>query len=58
MKFYDRIKIIFKKLQSTAVETIVIQEKQCPHCVNRGMFIFDSTHKSKKEKSVTNEFHK
>jgi hypothetical protein len=54
MKFYDRIKIFFKKHQNSEVETVIITEKQCPHCASRGMLIFKSDFETQKKDLKTN----
>ena len=43
MKISDRIRYIFNRSKSHPVETIIISEKQCPHCASRGMFVFNNT---------------
>jgi len=43
MKIADRIRSIFSRSKSQKVETIIISEKQCPHCASRGMFVFNDT---------------
>ena len=43
MKISDRIRYIFNRSKSHLVETIIISEKQCPHCASRGMFVFNNT---------------
>jgi len=58
MKIADRIRSIFSRSKSQKVETIIISEKQCPHCVSRGMFVFKSTYKSKSNNGELNEEHK
>lgn len=55
MKFIKSIKSIFKKFKSRQVETIIITEKQCPHCTSRGMFIFNSYTEIKTKPDKINE---
>jgi hypothetical protein len=43
MRIADKIRKIFKRSKSHQVETIIISEKQCPHCASRGMFVFNDT---------------
>jgi hypothetical protein len=42
MKIADRIRSIFNSRKSQKIETIIISEKQCPHCASRGMFVFNN----------------
>ena len=58
MKISDRIRYIFNRSKSHHVETIIISEKQCPHCASRGMFVFKSPYKSKSNNGELNEEHK
>jgi hypothetical protein len=51
MKFIERILTLINKSKSQQVETIIISEKQCPHCAARGMFVFESSNKLKKSKT-------
>ena len=43
MKFTDWIRALLNRSKSNQVETIIISEKQCPHCTSRGMFVFNDT---------------
>jgi hypothetical protein len=43
MNLFKKIKTLVKENKSKQVETIIISQKQCPHCVTRGMFIFKDT---------------
>lgn len=43
MKITDWIRALFNRSKSNQVETIIISEKQCPHCTSRGMFVFNDT---------------
>ncbi len=43
MKIADIIRTIFNRSKTQKVETIIISEKQCPHCASRGMFVFNDT---------------
>ena len=58
MKIADRIRSIFSRSKSKKVETIIISEKQCPHCASRGMFVFNDTSKIKSKIGESNEKHK
>jgi protein-disulfide isomerase len=58
MKIKDRIRSLFNRSKSQKVETIIISEKQCPHCANRGMFVFNDTPKIKSKIGESNEKHK
>jgi|GEM_PF-2958784 len=40
MKLFERIKSLVQESKSKQVETIIISEKQCPHCASRGLFVF------------------
>ena len=55
MKFMERIKSLIKKSKSQQVDTTIIFEKQCPHCANRGMFVFNDTSKIKTKIGESNE---
>jgi hypothetical protein len=55
MKILERIKTLFNKSRSNQVETIIISEKQCPHCVSRGMFVFNSPSDKKTKHGHPNE---
>ena len=56
MKIFSKILTLVKEKKSKQVETILITEKQCPHCTSRGMFVFKdssiqkSSHGDKNEK--------
>jgi len=41
MKILDKIKSIFKNDNKVETEKIIITQKTCPHCVSRGMFVFN-----------------
>lgn len=56
MNLFDRIKTLVKENKSKQVETIIISKKQCPHCTNRGMFVFRDNLNIKIGES--NEIHK
>jgi len=43
MKLFERLKSLVQESKSKQVETIVISKKQCPHCVSRGLFIFNNS---------------
>ena len=43
MRIADKIRSILNRSKSHQVETIIISEKQCPHCTSRGMFVFSDT---------------
>ena len=43
MRIAEKIRSLFNRSKSHQVETIIISEKQCPHCANRGMFVFNDT---------------
>jgi len=55
MKILERIKTLFIKSKSHQVETIIISEKQCPHCASRGMFVFNSPSDKKTKHGHPNE---
>ena len=52
MRIADKIRTIFNRRMSHQVETIIISEKQCPHCASRGMFVFNDTPKISKTINV------
>ena len=58
MKLLERIKALINKSKSQQVETIIISEKQCPHCSSRGKFVFNDNSKSKSKYGELNEIHK
>ncbi len=58
MKFTDKIRLLFNRIKSQQIETIIISERQCPHCANRGMFVFKDTPKIKSKIGESNEKHK
>lgn len=58
IRIIERIKLLIKQRQKSEVKSVIIIDKQCPHCASKGMFIFDSTLKLKNNKSEINEFHK
>lgn len=43
MRIKDRIKYILDKIKARKIETVIITEKQCPHCASRGLFVFNDT---------------
>jgi hypothetical protein len=45
MRIAEKIRSLFNRSKSHQVETIIISEKQCPHCTSRGMFFFNGTPK-------------
>jgi len=57
MKVINSIKLFFNKLFSNKTETVVITEKHCPHCSSRGMYIFNSTSKTKIKSDCNEEKH-
>lgn len=58
MRIAEKIRSLFIRSKSNKVETIIISEKQCPHCANRGMFVFNGTPKIKSKIGEFNEKHK
>ena len=58
MKFTDWIRALLNRSKSNQVETIIISEKQCPHCASRGMFVFNDTPLIKSKIGESNEKHK
>ncbi len=55
MKIFNKILTLVKEKKSKQVETIVISEKQCPHCTSRGMFVFkDNASLKAKSKNFNN----
>lgn len=48
MKITDKIRLLFNRIKSQQIETIIISERQCSHCANRGMFVFKDTLKISK----------
>lgn len=58
MKITDKIRSLFNSLKSHNFETIIISEKQCPHCASRGIFVFKDTPKIKSKIGESNEKHK
>ena len=55
MKIFNKILTLVKEKKSKQVETIVITEKQCPHCTSRGMFVFNNNSKIKTKIGESNE---
>lgn len=55
MKIVELLKSFFNKWKSSEVETILVSKKQCPNCVNRGMYIFNTNHKHRTENESSNE---
>ena len=43
MKITNKIRSLFDRSKSQKVETIIISEKQCPHCASRRLFVFSDT---------------
>ena len=41
MKVIRKLQKFFGRDKSDQTEKIILTEKQCPHCVSRGMFIFN-----------------
>jgi hypothetical protein len=58
MRIAEKIRTIFNRSKSQKVETIIVSEKQCPHCASRGMFVFNNTPKIKSQIGESNEKHK
>ncbi|MEO8232796.1 MAG: hypothetical protein ABI638_10970 [Ignavibacteriota bacterium] len=54
MKFVERINSLLSKIKSQPVETIIISEKQCPHCTSRGMLIFGNNSELKPKNGEQN----
>jgi hypothetical protein len=52
MRIAEKIRSIFKRSKSHQIETIIISEKQCPHCASRGMFVFNDNSKISKTINV------
>ena len=46
MNLLNKIKIFLKKFKVPQVETVIISNKQCPHCTSRGLFIFNSSNET------------
>lgn len=55
MKIPNRIKSFFKNHQRSKLEKVVFSKRQCPHCVSRGMFVFNTNPKIKLESEIDNE---
>jgi len=55
MRIADKIRSILNRSKSHQVETIIISEKQCPHCTSRGMFVFNDPPKIKSKIGESNE---
>ena len=55
MKLLEKIKTLFVRSRTHKVETIIISEKQCPHCASRGMFVFNSASQTKIKNGKSNE---
>ena len=55
MMLLEKIKTLFNRSMARKVETIIISEKQCPHCTSRGMFVFKSPSQTKIKNSKSNE---
>jgi hypothetical protein len=58
MKITEWIRYLLNRSKSHQVETIIISQKQCPHCTSRGMFVFNDTTKIKSKIGESNEKHK
>jgi hypothetical protein len=41
MKLFEKIKLFFKDDSPNKTEEIIIAQKSCPNCTNRGMFVFN-----------------
>ena len=41
MKLLGSIKSFFSKTRLQKVGTVIITDKQCPHCTSRGLFVFN-----------------
>lgn len=53
--FLQKVKSFFRSDNEIRTEKFVIAQKSCPHCASRGMFIFDSSAKTKNSKGQSNE---
>lgn len=42
MNLTDKIKNMFQRREHHKVETVIIKERQCPHCTTRGLFVLNS----------------
>lgn len=42
MTLTDKIKNMFHRREHHKVETVIIKERQCPHCTTRGLFVLNS----------------
>lgn len=47
--------LLFKDDRQNETEKFVIAQKSCPHCASRGMFIFNSSTKTKNSNGKPNE---
>lgn len=47
MSIADKIKTLFQRSKTNKVETVIIKERQCPHCVSRGLFVFSPSTEKK-----------
>lgn len=54
-KIKNQIKSFLKNESRVETEKFIIAQKSCPHCASRGMFIFDSTAKTKNSNGQSNE---
>lgn len=58
MRIADKIRSLLNRGKSHKVETIIISDKQCPHCTSRGMFVFNNLSNTKIKIGESNEKHK
>jgi hypothetical protein len=58
MKLFEKIKSFFKDDSSIKSEKIIIEQKSCPHCTSRGMFVFNNNSKTKTKIGESNENYK
>jgi hypothetical protein len=58
MNLTDKIKNMFQRREHHKVETVIIKERQCPHCTTRGLFVFNSLSDIKNNSGNVNEKNK
>jgi hypothetical protein len=55
MLIIDKFKSLIKKRRYTEKKEVIIVDKQCPHCISRGMLVFNFSPKRKPESETSNE---